>query len=279
MTSPETLPSIAPAPAGASPETLAAADAMYERAGYSPEQRKAAGFGSAPVAPPVVNNTTTTTPLGSSVAIMAGSGISREQAISAARNLVNHGVDPATVANAAAAHGLEPKNFTANPPSPEAIAAAQRDAELAEGFAPPVKGESYLLQFPREFAAASDIGDLVELAADFEAGFKTAGVPTALAQPLLDCLLQTGEVYASDAMTDAAAETRWREELALFNKISRDPTEDNRLAVLGFGALPKAMQERLAETHAVHSAAARFQLAALGRAIEYRAGRASKKGK
>ncbi|MGH9808686.1 MAG: hypothetical protein ACRD9W_15820, partial [Terriglobia bacterium] len=251
------------------------AAALYARNGYSEEAIKTAGYAPAAAAPPVVNdNVTVTTPPGSNVAIMTGNGITREQAISATKNLLNHGVDVDTVAEAALAHGLEPKDFMTEPASKEAVEAQVGEGEVANGFEPPPEGEGYRLQYDPNFARANGEDDVAALAAinrDFEAGFKTAGVPAALAQPLLDSFLDTGERYSD--LSPVAAETRWKEELAMFNKTSRNPEEDNRLAVKGFAALPKSLQEQLAENHCVHSAAARFQLAALGRALEYREGK------
>ena len=175
------------------------------------------------------------------------------------------------------AHGLEPKDFMTEPASKEAVAAMVREGEVAKGFEPPPDGEGYHLRYDPNFAQANgedDVGALAAINRDFDAGFKAAGVPAALAQPLLDSFLETGERYAD--MSPEAAEMRWREEQAMFAKTSRNPEEDNRLAVKGFAALPKSLQEELAENHCVHSAAARFQLAALGRALEYRQARGKK---
>ena len=276
MTSPETLPPIAAAPEGASDATKAAATELYKRAGYADDAIKAAGYVAAPpVAPVVTDNTPVRLPPGGTVAIMSGAGISRDQAIAAAKNLLAHGVDADTVAEAALAHGLDPKDFAAEAPSKEAVATQQRDAEVAQGFAPPAKGESYNLQIGQQFADLEP-AELSALHADFQEGFAHAGVPNALAQPLLDSFLSTGLLYADEAMTPAGAEARWKEERALFVKTSRNPTEDDAFAVRGFAALPKELQETLTETHAVHSAAALFQLAALGRALAYRASKGGK---
>lgn len=276
MSDTNTLPPIAAAPAGLSDATKASAAAQYKAAGYPDDAITAAGYTAAPAAPPVNSNVQVAQVPGSSVGVMTGNGITHEQAISAAKNLIAHGVDPAVVLKAAKAHGLTKADLAYEPPSADALAAAQRENEVAQGFDPPAKGESYHLQYDRNFAGASEPDALAALNKDFESAFAAAEVPASLAQPLLDAILKTGERYADESMTPAAAELMWREEQALFNKTSRDPAEDNRLAVKGFEALPKAMQEMLAETHSVHSAAARFQLAALGRALEYRA---SKKGK
>lgn len=272
MTDTTELPPIATAPTGLSAETLTAAAALYAKNGYSEDAIKAAGY--TPAAAPVIDTNVQVTQVpGSNTAVISSNGITREQAISAARNLLNHGVDVGTVAEAALAHGLEPKDFN-EPATKEAVEAQVREGEVVKGFDVPAEGESYHLQYGPNFAQANgedDVGALAEINRDFEAGFKAAGVPAALAQPLLDSFLETGERYAD--ISEVAAETRWKEELAIFNKTSRNPEEDNRLAVKGFAALPKSLQEQLAENHCVHSAAARFQLAALGRALEYRESR------
>lgn len=277
MTDTTELPPIATAPTGLSAETMTAAAALYAKNGYSEDAIKAAGYApAAPTAPVIDTKVQVTQVPGSNTAVMSSNGINREQAIQAARNLLHHGVNVDTVAEAALAHGLEPKDFMTEPASKEAVEAQVREGEVAKGFELPPDG-SYHLHYDPNFAQANgedDVGALAEINRDFEAGFKAAGVPAALAQPLLDSFLDTGEHYSD--LSPVVAETRWKEELAMFNKTSRNPEEDTRLAVKGFAALPKSLQEQLAENHCIHSAAARFQLAALGRALEYRAARGLK---
>src|SRR6185437_14751325 len=170
MTSPETLPPIAPVPQGISDATKASAAAQYKAAGYPDDAITAAGYIAAPAAPPVNNNTPVTLVPGSSVAVMTGNGISHDQAVSAAKNLISHGVDPAVVLEAAKAHGLTKADLAYEPPSAEVLAAQQREGEVAAAFEPPPEGEGYHLQYDSNFAQASeDPADLAALNADFEA--------------------------------------------------------------------------------------------------------------
>ena len=225
----------------------------------------------------VTNNTPVTVPPGSNVAIMNGNGISRDQAISAARNLMQHGVDPAIVAKAALEHGLDPKDFMTKPATKEAVEAQVREAEVAQGFAPPAEGEKYGLQYDRNFAEASeDPADLAALNADFENGFNAAGVPKALAQPLVDAFLETGEKYADESPSDAAKQMMWKDEGAILRRSVRDLDEHVRLAAIGYNALPKSLREQLDANYALHSARSQIQLEHLGRALEYRAQRKEK---
>jgi hypothetical protein len=260
-----------------SPDAQATYEGAARKAGATDEQLTSLKVPVGNAAAQVSSNVTVTEVPGSNVAIMGGNGITHAQALAGAKNLLAHGVDKAVVLKAAGAHGINEQELSYEPPSAEAVAAQQRENEVAQGFAPPAKGETYQLQFEKNFAEANgedDVAALAEINRDFEAAFKHAAVPKVLAQPLLDSFLSTGEKYAD--ISPVAAETRWKEELAMFNKTSRNPEEDNRLAVKGFEALPKAMQEQLAANHAVHSAAARFQLAAFGRALEYRESRKRK---
>jgi hypothetical protein len=276
MSDTQTLPAIAPAPAGASPETLAAADALYDRAGYSKEDRAAAGYAAAPVVPPVNNNMQVTQPAGGNVAIMSGSNLSHDQALSAAKNLIVHGVDPAIVLEAAKQHGVTEAELAYTPPSKETVAAAQRDAETAQGFAPPAKGERYDLQYERGFAEGSEPEELAALDRDVQTAFTAAQVPKELSQPLLTALLDTGRQYAYENMSDVAKQTLWQEERAMFTRASRNPQQDLDYAAKGLEALPKAFRDQLYENNAIHSARAFAQLAAFGRALEYRAARKGK---
>ena len=262
----QTLPPIAVTAdeAKAMPQaTRDAARAMYAKT--YPAADIDAVFGAA--APPV---TTITAPLvqtpGGTFA--PGSGISREQAVSAAKHLLEHGVDADTVLAAAAQHGLKPEDLAIKPA--QDAAATQRDAATANSFAPPAAGERYELRYGQEFAAASDTSDLAQLDKDVQGAFAHAGVPKNLAQPLLTALLETGAMYADESMTDAAREMIWKDQGSILRHSVSDLAEHSRLAAIGYNALPKSFRDDLDSSYAGHSAAAQIQLAALGRAIEYR---------
>lgn len=278
MPSPETLPAIAPAPANLSDATKATARTQYAAAGYDDAALTAAGYGPAPVVPLVNNNMQVTQPAGGNVAIMSGSNLSHDQALSAAKNLLLH-LPPeqhAEVVSAAKAHGITEADLAYTPPSKETVAAAQRDTETAQGFAPPAKGERYDLHYERGFAEASEPEELAALDKEIQSAFTHAQVPVELAQPLLTALLETGRQYADENMSDVAKQTLWQEERAMFTRSSRNPQQDLDYAAKGLEALPKAFRDQLYENNSIHSARAFAQLAALGRAIEYRA---SRKGK
>ena len=182
MTDTTELPPIATAPTGLSAETMTAAAALYAKNGYSEDAIKAAGYApAAPTAPVIDTKVQVTQVPGSNTAVMSSNGINREQAIQAARNLLHHGVNVDTVAEAALAHGLEPKDFMTEPASKEAVEAQVREGEVAKGFELPPDG-SYHLHYDPNFAQANgedDVGALAEINRDFEAGFKAAGVPAA----------------------------------------------------------------------------------------------------
>ena len=270
----ETLPAIAPAPQNIADATKASAAAMYKAAGYDDAAILAAGYGG--TAPPVIPNQTVTKPDGSNVYVTSGSGISHDQALSAAKNLIAHGVDPSVVLEAAKAHGISEQDLAYTPPSKETVAAQQREAEVDAGFAPPRDAAGYQLTYERNFAEGSEPEELAALDKDFRSAFMHANVPAALAQPLLDALLETGHQYADESMTEVAKQIRWQEEKAMFTRSSRNPQQDLDYAAKGLEALPKAFRDQLYENNAIHSARAFAQLAALGRALEYRA---SRKGK
>lgn len=275
MSENETLPPIVKAPVNASPESLAAADAMYERVGYSKEQRTAAGYNGSPAVIPSVKEVTQP---GSDTGVrVPHDGLTRDQRVAGYKHALQFVPDKEAVIASAERDGIARAELEYVPPSQEQIQQARRDAEVADAMAAPASANDYQLTFDRNFAEATDITELVALAKDFKGAFKHAGVPTVLAQPLLDAILATGEVYADEAMTDAGRELRFREEGALFRNTSRDPQEDARLAQLGYNALPKTFRETLDANYSLHSARVQVQLAALGRAIEYRASRA--KGK
>lgn len=276
MSETETLPAIAPAPQNIADATRATARTQYAAAGYDDAALTAAGYGPAPVVPPVNNNMQVTQPAGGNVAIMSGSNLSHDQALSAAKDLIVHGVDPAIVLEAAKAHGLTEAELQYQPPSKETVAAAQRDAETAQGFAPPAKGERYDLHYERGFAEASEPEELVALDKEIQSAFTHAQVPVELAQPLLTALLETGRQYADENMSDVAKQTLWQEERAMFTRASRNPQQDLDFAAKGLEALPKAFRDQLYENNSIHSARAFAQLAALGRALEYRAVRKGK---
>lgn len=203
-------------------------------------------------------------------------GLTREQRVAGYKNILLVSADTEAVIASAERAGISKAELAYTPPNKEAVAAAQRDAEVDAGFAPPAKGESYPLQFERKFAEASDIGELTALNSEIQAAFKHAEVPAVLAQPLLDAIIATGEIYADESMTDAARELRFKEEGSIFRHVSRNPQEDTRLAAVGYNALPQGFREQLDQNYSLHSAAAQIQLAALGRAIEYRASKAKK---
>lgn len=273
----ETLPAIAAAPQKIADATKASAAAMYKAAGYDDAAILAAGYGG--TAPPVIPNQTVTKPDGSNVYVTSGSGISHDQALSAAKNLLLH-LPPeqhAEVVAAAKAHGVTEAELAYTPPSKEAVAAQQREAEVDAGFAPPRDAAGYQLTYERNFAEGSEPEELAALDKDFRSAFMHANVPAALAQPLLDALLETGRQYADENMSDVAKQTLWQEERAMFTRSSRNPQQDLDYAAKGLEALPKAFRDQLYENNAIHSARAFAQLAALGRALEYRASKA--KGK
>ncbi len=274
MTSPETLPPIVAAPEGLSDATKASAVAQYKAAGYDDSTLAAAGYGIVEL-PQVIADVQRTQLPGSNVAIMVGNGISHDQALSAAKHMLANGVDPAVVLEAAKAHGISEQDLVYTPPSKETVAAIQRGAATANSFAPPPEGK-YELQYERSFAEASEPRELAALNRNIQSAFKVAEVPAALAQPLLDSILETSARYAGESMTDAARQMMFKEEGALFNKTSRNPAEDARLANLGYSVLPQAFREQLDNTYSLHSAKAQFQLAALGRALEYRTSKRTK---
>ncbi len=274
MTSPNDapLPPIASIPAETAAETKATLATQYKAAGYDDAALAAAGLNPA-AAPPVVNNNVTVTQVpGSNVAIMSGSGITHDQAVSSAKHLLDHGIDPAIVLAAAASHGVTAAELAVTPPSAEATAAAQRDTDVAKGFAPPPEGK-YELQFGRGFAEASEPGKLAALNKDIQAAFKSAGVPAALGQPLLDSIMETGEKYADNNLSDDAKQMMWRDEGSILRRAVPDINEHSRFAAIGYAALPKAFRDQLDKTYSLHSARAQIQLEHLGRALEYRKGK------
>jgi hypothetical protein len=266
MPSPETLPPIAPAPAGLADHTKASAAALYKGQGYDDAALTAAGYGGA--APAVVTDNTPLVQTGGNT-FLRNDGISHDQAVSAAKNLIAHGVDPATVLEAAISQGVTAADLAVKP-APEAVAAAQRDAATAKGFEAPAAGERYELNYGQEFAAASDTADLATLDRDIQSAFTAAGVPKNLAQPLLDSLLSTGAMYADEDMSDEAKQMLWRDQGSILRHTVSDLAEHSRLAAIGYAALPKSFRDDMDSSYAGHSAAAQIQLAALGRALEYR---------
>lgn len=249
-----------------SPATRDAARAMYAKT-YQASDVEAV-FGAAA---PAVNNTPLVQTTGGST-FLRNDGISHDQALSAAKHLIEAGVDPAIVADAALHHGLTPAEFAAKPSQQEA-AAIQREAETARGFEVPAKGERYQLDYGREFAEASDTSDLAALDKDIQGAFAHAGVPKELAQPLLNAILETGAMYADEGMTEQARQELIRDQGSILRHAVSDLAEHSRLAAIGYAALPASFRADMDSSFAGHSAASQIQLAALGKALEYRKGK------
>jgi hypothetical protein len=223
-------------------------------------------------AAPVVNNTQTVVQNPGSHTFLRTDALNHDEAVRAAKHLIEAGVDPDRVLAAAIREGVSADDLKVQP-SQQEIAANQREAETAKGFEPPAKGERYQLDYGRDFAEASDTADLAALDKDIQGAFAHAAVPKELAQPLLNALLETGAKYADDSLSDAAKQMIWRDEGALLRHSVSDLAETMRLAAVGYSALPASFRADLDSSFAAHSAAAQIQLANLGRALEYRAKR------
>ncbi|CAN0498622.1 unnamed protein product, partial [Phaeothamnion confervicola] len=131
----------------------------------------------------------------------------------------------------------------------------------------------YELSYGSENANAVSADDLQAYDREVRSAFYSAGVPRSLAQGLLTALTQTANSYPEE-MSEAARKLRFIEEGARLKKLSgSDGTEVTRLATVAYNALPKDFREGVDAQFGWHSAEAQNALAAVGRALEYRAQR------
>ena len=277
MPSPNEMPPIAPAPQNLTNETKASMAAALRAANFPEDAIKAAGydpaFTPAPQPAPQVNSNIRVTSVAPGVSYMSGDGITHDQAIASGKDLIARGVDPGVVAEAVKAYGVTEAELNYQPPSKEAIAQAHADAQLHASMQVPQAASEYEITYNRGFAEAMDITELQAFDVEARKAMQAAGVPRSMAQGFVEAIIDTGEIYASESMTDAGKQLRWKEEGALFRRMSQNIDEDVRLAALAYNAFPKEYRDILDNNYALHSARAQLMLANLGRAMEYRAGK------
>lgn len=272
----DTMPPIAPAPQNLTNETKQSAAAMYRANGYSDDAIKAAGYDPAFTPPagqvvPPVNNNTPVTQTGSNTPVMRSGGISHDEALRGGKAAIAAGVDPNIVIEALKYHGVTAAELNYTPPSKEAVQNAADEAKLHASMQVPASANEYEITYDRGFAQAMEIDELQAFDVETRTAMQAAGVPRSMAQGFVEAIIDTGEIYANESMTDAARQLRWKEEGAIFKRMSRDPEQDAAYAQLAYNALPKGYREILDANYALHSARSQMMLANLGRALEYRA--------
>ena len=232
MSETETMPELAPCPPDIAPETKTTLRNTMKAAGWSDEVLDGKGYGNTPYvapAPTVDADQTHTQVMQGGPVYMRNDGLGHEDAVKAARHLIATGTDKATVLAAAAAQGISAAEIEFVAPDPNADAETRKQFALDGEYAVPASAADYHLRYDDDFARSSSIEDLAAINKDFTEGFRAAGVPAKMAQPLLDAIMANGVKYSD--MSDAAREIAFAEQGALFRTTSANFGEDFALSV------------------------------------------------
>ncbi|MBN9051555.1 MAG: hypothetical protein J0H78_19015 [Rhizobiales bacterium] len=286
----DSLPPIAPAPPGLSAETLASADAIYARHGYSEQERAAAGYRAAPAAgtdapapkpgdtmgfTPPANTGGGKTTSGETVRPpTAASHLPYEQRRDALIALKGK-VDDATIAAAAKAEGVDladlkitaptpPENVTLNEANERLR--VQGDPALTAGNSP----DDYSFQFDPKEIAALDETEVAEANLMFKDALHAAQIPLSQAQSIVRETVAT--INHLDGLSDAARELEMKAQGEILKR-SGNINEIMHYAELTLSRFPEDFRNEMFANHAWSSADAYLALAAAGRMIEAREAR------